>query len=117
MKLGNVMVFVSDLQEAKRFYANLLDLPLILEKENKLNFQLEGTQLVAFKCQKNGHVGDYSNEARTVLVFEVDSVEQTFYEMKSKGIKFLHQIPTEDRYAAFQDPFGNVFEISEQTTI
>ncbi|WP_409292904.1 VOC family protein [Peribacillus sp. SCS-37] len=117
MKLGSVMVFVSDLQEAKRFYSNLLEMPLILEKENKLIFQLEGTQLVAFKCEKNGHVGDYSNEARTVLVFEVESVEQMFYEMKSKGIKFLHGTPTEDRYAAFQDPFGNVFEIAEHTTI
>ncbi|WP_419881956.1 VOC family protein [Peribacillus sp. B-H-3] len=89
--------FVSDLNEAKRFYANLLEMPIILEKENKLIFQLEGTQLVAFKCEKNGGAGDYSNEARTVLVFEVDSVEQTFYEMKSKGVKFLHEIPTEAR--------------------
>ncbi|MFS0638357.1 VOC family protein [Mesobacillus foraminis] len=84
MKLGNVMIFVSNLQEAKRFYSNLLELPILLEEGNKLVFQLEGTQLVAFKCEKNGNVGDYSNEARTVLVFEVDSVDQTFHEMKSK---------------------------------
>ncbi|WP_371261442.1 VOC family protein [Bacillus sp. OV322] len=81
----------SDLNEAKRFYAKLLEMPIILEHENKLIFQLEGTQLVAFKCEKNGGAGDYSNEARTVLLFEMDSVEQTFYEMKSKGIKFLHE--------------------------
>jgi catechol 2,3-dioxygenase-like lactoylglutathione lyase family enzyme len=66
MKLGYVMVFVSDLREAKRFYSNLLGMPIISEKENQLIFQLEGTQLVAFKCEKNGQVGDNSNESRTV---------------------------------------------------
>ncbi|MED1203777.1 VOC family protein [Heyndrickxia acidicola] len=117
MKLGYVMVFVSDLREAKRFYSTLLGMPIISEKNNQLIFQLEGTQLVAFKCEKNGQVGDYSNEARTVLVFHVDSIEKKFYEMKSKGIKFLHEKPTEARYAAFLDPFGNVFEIAEHSSI
>ncbi|WP_409295362.1 VOC family protein [Peribacillus sp. SCS-26] len=117
MKLGNIMIFVSDIREAKGFYGNLLELPVLMEKEKQIVFQVEGTQLVAFKCEKNGQVGDYSNEARTVLVFEVDSVEETFYKMRSKGITFLHEKPTEARYAAFIDPFGNVFEIAEHTSI
>ncbi|MDN4525916.1 VOC family protein [Fictibacillus fluitans] len=117
MKLGNIMIFVSDITKAKWFYANLLNIPLIVEKENQLIFQLEGTQLVAFKCEKNGQVGDYSNEARTVLVFEVDSIKEKFDAMKAKGIQFLHEKPTEARYAAFVDPFGNVFEIAEPSVI
>lgn len=48
------------------------------------------------------------------MVFEVESVEQTFQDMKLKGIRFLHETPTEGGYAAFVDPFGNVHEIAEQ---
>ncbi|OBZ18577.1 glyoxalase [Bacillus sp. FJAT-27264] len=113
MKLGNIMIFVNDMTKARGFYSELLGLQILSEEENKFVFALDGCQLVAFKCEKTKEIGDYSNEARTVLVFEVESVEQTFKEMKGKGIQFLHDEPTQGQYAAFVDPFGNVHEIAE----
>lgn len=107
------MIFVTDIEKAKWFYSELLGLQTTLEQDNKLTFALDGCPLVAFKCEKNGEIGDYSNEARSVLVFEVESVEKTFHDMKSKGVRFLHDNPTEGRYAAFVDPFGNIHEIAE----
>lgn len=107
------MIFVNDMTKARWFYSELLGLQILLEQENKLVFALDGCQFIAFKCEKTKDIGDYSNEARTVLVFEVGSVEQTYKEMKEKGIQFLHDTPTPERYAAFVDPFGNVHEIAE----
>jgi glyoxylase I family protein len=113
MKLGHIMIFVNDMTKARWFYSELLGLQILLEQENKLVFALDGCQLITFKCEKTKEIGDYSNEARTVLVFEVVSVEQTYKEMKEQGIQFLHDKPTQGRYAAFVDPFGNVHEIAE----
>ncbi len=110
------MIFVNDMTKAKWFYSELLGMQIVLEEENKLIFAFDGCQLVTYKCEKTKEVGDYSNEARTVLVFDVNSVDQAFKEMKEKGIPFLHEEPTQGRYAAFVDPFGNVHEIAERLT-
>jgi catechol 2,3-dioxygenase-like lactoylglutathione lyase family enzyme len=116
MKLGKLMIFVTDFEVAKKFYSDLLGLRLVSEEENELIFANESYELVAYKCEKTSPVGDYSNEARAVFVFEVESIDIAFEEMKSKGIRFLHKIPNQNkksRYAAFVDPFGIVHEICE----
>ena len=115
MKFGHVMIFVNDLEKAKWYYSELLGMETILEQENKLVFDIGGSKLIAFKCEKTTEIGDYSNEARTVLVFEVESIEHSFNEMKEMGIQFLHKKPTQGKYAAFVDPFGHVHEIAEST--
>lgn len=117
MKLGKIMIFVSDLAEAKRFYCGVLGFLLKSENNNRLEFFHEGCDFVAFKCEKNAKVKDYSNEARSVFVFEVASVAKTMNELLEKGVKFLHETPAENdfsRYAAFYDPFGNIHEIFER---
>ncbi len=117
MKLGKIMIFVSDLTEAKRFYCDILGFPLKSEKENRLEFIHEGVDFIAFKCEKDSMIEDYSNVARSTFVFEVESVEQKMSELSQKGVKLLHQLPNENefsRYAAFCDSFGNIHEIFEQ---
>jgi glyoxylase I family protein len=117
MKLGKIMIFVSDLTEASRFYCDVLDFPLKSETENCLEFIHEGIEFIAFKCEKDSIIEDYSNIARSVFVFEVESVEQKMSVLIEKGVKFLHQTPAKNdfsRYAAFCDPFGNVHEIFER---
>lgn len=117
MKLGKMMIFVSDLYEAKHFYCDVLGFPLKSESENCLEFIHEGVDFIAFKCEKNSIIKDYSKIARSVFVFEVESVEQTMFELIEKGVRFLHQTPAENdfsRYAAFCDSFGNIHEIFER---
>ncbi len=111
------MIFVSDLAEAKRFYCDVLDFPLKSESGNRLEFTHEGVDFIAFKCENDSIMEDYSNIARSVFVFEVESVEEKMSALIEKGVKFLHQTPAENdfsRYAAFRDPFGNVHEIFER---
>ena len=111
-----MMIFVSDLAEAKRFYCDVLGFPLKSESEGRLDFVHEGCGFVAFKCEKNAAVEDYSQVARSVFVFEVPSVDAAMNDLRAKGVRFLHEQPAANefsRYAAFVDPFGNVHEIYE----
>lgn len=119
MKLGKMLIFVSDLTEAKRFYGETLGFRLKHEDDRSLHFAHEGCDLVAFKCKRNAMVQNYSDEARSVFVFEVPSVDHAVQDLRDKGVEFLHAQPAENdfsRYAAFTDPFGNVHEIYEPKT-
>ncbi|MGA9997808.1 MAG: VOC family protein [Pyrinomonadaceae bacterium] len=116
MRLGKLMMFVSDLAEAKRFYCDTLGFPLKAKNESRLEFVHEGCDLIAFKCERNAAVENYSRVARSVFVFEVASIDEAMQDLRAKGVSFLHTEPAENefsRYAAFIDPFGNVHEIYE----
>lgn len=114
------MFFVSDINEAEHFYCDVLGFQLKTKTENSIAFVQGNCDFIAFKCEKNAVIKDYSNVARSVFVFEVASIDKTFDDFCAKGVKFLHKKPSENdfcRYAAFQDPFGNVHEISESKKV
>ncbi len=116
MKLGKIMIFVPDLEEAKHFYCDTLGFSLKDETDNRLAFAHEGCDFIAFKCERSATVENYSWVARSVFVFEVASLDKSLLDLRAKGVSFLHKEPAENtfsRYAAFQDPFGNVHEIFE----
>ena len=116
MKLGMMMLFVSDLEEAKRFYCERLGFQLKTEAENQVEFDHLDCRFVAFKCERNAEIQDYSQVSRSVFAFEVPSIDQSFNDLRARGISFLHSEPAENefcKYAAFSDPFGNVHEIYE----
>ena len=116
MKLGIIMIFVTDLAVAKDFYCDVLGFRLLSEDANRLEFEHPGSRFVAYKCKTNANVEAYSTVARSVFVFEVTSIEEWIREIRSKGVRFLHDEPAENefsRYAAFADPFGNIHEIYE----
>jgi len=117
MKLGKMMIFVTDLAEAKQFYGDVLGFRLKSEDERSLEFEQEGCELIAFKCRQNGSIDNYSEVARSVFVFEVASIDEALTDLRAKGVRFLHPEPAVNkfgRYAAFSDPFGNVHEIFER---
>jgi catechol 2,3-dioxygenase-like lactoylglutathione lyase family enzyme len=117
MKLGKIMIFVSDIDTARSFYRDILGFPVKAETGDRLELVHEDVDFVAFKCEKDAIVEDYSSVARSVFVFEVESVEKSMESLRALGVKFLHEIPAENdfsRYAAFSDPFGNVHEIFQR---
>src|SRR5215203_28664 len=99
MKLGKIMIFVSDLDEEKRFYDGVLGFPVTSETGGRLEFAHNGVEFVAFKCEKNASVEDYGNVARSVFVFEVESVEAAFRNLRAKGVSFLHEKPAENDFS------------------
>jgi glyoxylase I family protein len=114
MKLGMLMIFVSDIAEAKHFYHDILGFSVKTESPSRLELVHDGCDFIAFKCDKNAPVENYSRVARSVFVFEVESIDEALADLRGKGVSFLHEAPAENelgRYAAFVDPFGNVHEI------
>lgn len=120
MKLGMILIFVSDLEEAKRFYRDILGFPIKSQRADNVEFVHDGCDFIAFKCEKDtthATVDDYSRAARSVFVFEVASIDKSLRELRAKGVRFLHQEPAENelcRYVAMLDPFGNVHELYER---
>ena len=111
-----MMIFVPDLREAKRFYSEVLGFPVRSEEADRVVFAHPGCDLVAFRCDRGAEVGEYSREARAVLVFAVASIDETVARLRAEGIRVLHDTPASNslgRYAAFVDPFGIVHEVLE----
>jgi len=116
MKLGKLMIFVTDLVVARQFYCDILGFQLKSEDERSIEFEHDDCDLIAFKCRHNGAIDSYSEVARSVFVFQVASIDEALTELRANGVQFLHAEPAENkfgRYAAFSDPFGNVHEIFE----
>jgi catechol 2,3-dioxygenase-like lactoylglutathione lyase family enzyme len=116
LRLAKMMLFVTDLDEAERFYSGVLGFPVRARSDGRLSLGHDGCELVAYACAKNASPEDYAEVARSVFVFGVTSIDSVFAELKAKGVRFLHEQPAKNawcRYAAFVDPFGNVHEISE----
>ncbi len=117
MQLAHLMVFVTDLGEARRFYGEVLGFPLKRQTDTMLVFEHADADLVAFACENTSGFDDYSRAARSAFVFRVPSLEASMGELRDRGVRFLHQTPAEGplgRYAAFVDPCGNVHELCEE---
>ena len=120
MKLGMIVVLTPDLDEARRFYGDLLGLTLARESANQLIFDLAGTEFHVFSCADAAPAGyRHGASAATVCAFEVDSIEAEMARLQAAGVVFLHARPAENalsgiRYAAFEAPGGNVHEIVER---
>ena len=109
-------VAVTDLDRAKRFYAEQLGLPVL--EEQPFGFRLgagKGTQIGVRRGQPN--VG------QTVAHFEVDDIEAVISELTSRGVTFEeYETPKTvnsiaqvgpARGAWFKDPDGNVLGLRE----
>ena len=116
LRFGKLLVFVTSLDEAKRFYGDVLGLSLASEANDMLLFRQPDFELAIFSCRQAAAPDRHSEVAGSTFVFSVPSVEQAMRDLQSKGVQFLHSEPADGplgRYAAFADPFGNVHEISE----
>jgi catechol 2,3-dioxygenase-like lactoylglutathione lyase family enzyme len=109
-------VAVTDLDRAKRFFAEQLGLPLLDETPFAFRFGAgKGTQMSVRRGEPN--VG------QTAAHFEVDDIKAVIRELTSRGvtfeeyetpktIDFIAQIGPA-RGAWFKDPDGNVFGLRE----
>lgn len=116
MRLNHLMIFVPDIQAAKRFYCEVLGFGIGAERSDAITFTGAGCRLVAYKCAKPAVPRDYTLEAQAVFVFEVPNLDKALEELSRHHVNILHSTPGENeegRYAAFVDPFGIVHELFE----
>ena len=110
---------VTDLQQAKKFYGELLGLS-IAEKAHILGLNIPGgSKIIIYEKP------DHTPATFTVLNFPVDDIEKTVDELTAKGIQFEQYGPpiqTDAKgisrsemasIAWFKDPAGNILSVLE----
>ncbi|WP_069658415.1 VOC family protein [Arcticibacter eurypsychrophilus] len=114
---------IDDLQAAKKFYSEVLELEVV---ENEMGFlELElvsGYKILAY------HKPNHTPATFTVLNFPVDQIDTAVKELSERGVTFEKynepDLKTDDKGIArgdgpniawFKDPAGNILSILETT--
>jgi lactoylglutathione lyase len=92
-QIDYTMVIVSDMQRSVEFYRDKLGIPLKFESPEWTEFQTGTTTLALHGGgvpASGPPAGDPSKQAGSCSIgFNVDNVDQTFEELKAKGIRFV----------------------------
>lgn len=117
-KLGQVQIFVSDLEKAKKWYSENLGMKLVEEypKMKCARMKLGDTEFfIETPNPAWGEGWDAVNVGgRTPIIFAVDDVVRTVAVMKKKGVRFVEELsmrPWGEMKAVFADPDGNEFNL------
>ena len=107
-----VWVPVTDFEQAKAFYMDVLELDLVLEDvETKwAEFQLSPGAKIAIHGVKVTNANPIG-----AIVLEVESLEKAELWLAGKGIKLTdkEEIPGMVKLASFSDPDGNMIQLSQ----
>lgn len=129
-KLGMVLVWVTDKDEARDFYVNTLGCKTVMDGEADGHRMLvvhapddQGLPLI-FELPEPPIVDADSGEAIKALLakgaigpggFATDDCWATYRELKAKGVEFISE-PEDHFYgidAPFRDPFGNQWRLTQ----
>jgi catechol 2,3-dioxygenase-like lactoylglutathione lyase family enzyme len=119
--IAAITLFVDDLAEAKRFYAEVFELPVYFEDDESAVFRFGDTlvnllaaaaapELIAPATVASRDAGN-----RFQLTVQVDDVDAVCDRLRAKGIRLLNgpmDRPWGPRTAGFQDPGGHIWEIA-----
>ena len=111
--MKNVVVFVTDMDRAKRFYADLLGLPLHRETQSVLEFFAEGTRLgvaVALHDEARKLVGRH-----TGITLQVEGIDPLCARLTESGVRFPEPLERSPwgKMAVVADPDGNQIALVE----
>ena len=113
------MVAVKDLSAATAFYEKTLELTRVGENPGGVEYRSGSSRFFVYESEFAG-----TNRA-TTAVWQIDDLEATVRELKSKGVAFEHYDDLPDtirdgdihdaggfKIAWFKDPTGNIFEVN-----
>lgn len=123
--LNAYALVVRDVQRCAEFYRDKLGfkLQMISDEDAYLSFGPKGSPTLAIIGMK-GHAAEIADKSRSFTgegfsrgyfaVF-LEDADAAYEELRAKGVKFLTPPTTREggqRYAFFEDPEGNLWEIS-----
>jgi lactoylglutathione lyase len=125
LKGVNVAVlFVEDLDGAKRFYRETIGFEPAFEDDSSIAFNTGGAMLILLNLDgaidlltSDTVAGERPAGVRSQLVSFVDDVDAVYTDLLSKGVEFVRTPETRPwgmRTAHFTDPEGNVWEIAQE---
>ena len=110
MKLYGARVFVTDMEEARRFYSETLALPITFEQGETIGFDM-GVQIL---IELDDGTHDGLSGRFTGLSISVPDVEAACAELAARGVSIVGQPekqPWGGVLAHFSDPSGNVWTL------
>jgi catechol 2,3-dioxygenase-like lactoylglutathione lyase family enzyme len=120
-EIGAMTLFVPDLGEARKFYADAFGLDAQLLKDDTAMLRLEGMfvflQQAAVAAQPRPEVLEAAGRGAGQFAIIVDDVDAVCGEIAGRGVQPLTGPADRDwgmRTATFVDPGGHVWEIAQQ---
>jgi lactoylglutathione lyase len=119
--ISAITAFVEDLDAAKRFYADVFDLPVVFEDDASAVFSFGNTIINLLKIEaargliEPAEVASRDAGARIQFTIEVDDVDAMCAELAERGVELLNgpmDRPWGIRTASFRDPGGHIWEIA-----
>jgi catechol 2,3-dioxygenase-like lactoylglutathione lyase family enzyme len=116
-----ITLFVDDLEEARRFYRRVFDVPALVEDDDSTAFRFGNTIVnllqatAARELVEPAAVGGPDGGARLVFTIDVDDVDAMCAELAARGVELLNgplDRPWGVRTASFKDPGGHIWEIA-----
>ena len=120
-RLSAITLFVEDLADAKRFYEQVFDVPLIFEDDDSAVFDFGNTLINLLAAPavpeliEPALMAEVSAGARMQLTLAVDDVDEVASDLQARGVELLNgpmDRPWGIRTAAFKDPTGHIWEIA-----
>ena len=105
-KSNNVAILTRDIQLARKFYADVLHLPIVKESATKIEFQ---TGESCFYIIKNDEIQN------TVLEYLVNNLEAAKEYLLENGCEIV-KWEGKGRDCYMKDPFGTIFNLWEEKT-
>jgi catechol 2,3-dioxygenase-like lactoylglutathione lyase family enzyme len=109
--IWSITLCVSDLEQARNFYEQILGLNKKYEYSSYVGFQC-GSVEIGLTPKENLRMG---KDGVSIQLF-VDCVDEAYDQLKAKGVEFTvepHDEPWGGRQAKFHDPDDNVLELTE----
>ena len=119
--IAAVTLFVEDLDEARRFYQDVFELPSHYEDDNSAVFKFGDTLINLLKTDEAHEliapatVATSAGGHRFQFTVGVDDVDATCDALTARGVRLLNgpmDRPWGIRTASFQDPGGHIWEIA-----
>lgn len=119
--IAAITLFMEDLPEAKRFYAEVFGVPLAFEDEDSAVFDFGNTIVNLLKTTAADEliapaaVADRRAGTRLQLTIRVDDVDAICADLATRGVALLNgpiDRPWGVRTASFVDPGGHIWEIA-----
>jgi lactoylglutathione lyase len=111
LRIGMLMLGVSDMARSLEFYRNVLQLPVQFSS-GEFSFLAAGT--VNLVLRHASGLPAPADDRRSEIVFQVEDVDATYETLSARGVVFRVEprVVTGDQFAAdFRDPDGHVLSI------
>jgi catechol 2,3-dioxygenase-like lactoylglutathione lyase family enzyme len=113
--IGTVVVFVTDMARAKRFYAGTLGLPVRRDFGGWVELGTFGATLALHDGAVGGAGHARPGGPRVQVSFEVASVARVVASLRGDGVRFTRgpvEIAPDRHVANFEDPDGNELSVA-----